>query len=170
MGVNPVFKNLPVPELAVLLQRFYGGMEMKRARNDKSCPKSAIKAADMKLMFSSGVLSPKNPSGLLKMACFLRGGWGFCRRGREGLQKLKKDVSSSRQIAPARSTLQFNEATKNHPGGLLHDFEGEKRMYAQPESQVCPVATLKLYLSKLNPKQDAFLQRPYSSKVDETHA
>ena len=43
-------------------------------------------------------------------------------------------------------------------------------MYAQPESDVCPVAVLKLYLSKLNLKQKAFPQRPYSSRDGETHA
>ena len=40
------------------------------------------------------------------------------------------------------------------------DTIGEGRMYAFPESQLCPVRWFKKYLTKLNPKLDALWQSP----------
>ena len=40
------------------------------------------------------------------------------------------------------------------------DTIGEGRMYACPESQLCPVRSFKKYLTKLHPKLDALWQRP----------
>ena len=51
--------------------------------------------------------------------------------------------------------------TKNHQGGLQDDEDkSDGKCFASPDSPRCPVATLKAYLSHLNPLNESLFQRP----------
>ena len=87
----------------------------------------------------------------------------FCRREREGQRQLKRssfkfeaDVSGRRFV-----TMAHDEATKNHPGGVSDVPSSEKlvRMYETSEENDGYKA-MTFYISKLNPKNDAFFQYP----------
>ena len=59
--------------------------------------------------------------------------------------------------------------TKNHQGGLQDDEdESDGKCFASPDSPRCPVATLKAYLSHLNPLNESLFQcpRPGSNKFN----
>jgi hypothetical protein len=60
--------------------------------------------------------------------------------------------------------MTHDEATKNHPGGenSKPSHERETRMYST-EATDDAFASLKLYVSKLNPKCTAFFQHPRSN-------
>lgn len=146
----------------------YIGMmkKIKREGLDVSCQKPAISEGDLKTMFESKVLSTDNPSSLLNMAWFYLE-YHFCRRGREGLRSLKKS-SFNFGIDDTNNAyvfLNFNEATKNHPGDLQDDFQSRKRMYATDDEK-CPVKAIKKYLQKLNPNCEHFFQRPKVSVAE----
>ena len=68
------------------------------------------------------------------------------RRDRENLRLLTKE-SFAVQVDAARKTTGANHRANDEPD----DSPGEGRMYKRPESPYCPVKTLELYLSKLNP-------------------
>ena len=65
-------------------------------------------------------------------------------------------------------TLTFNELDKNHQQILDKEFEKECIMYAQPNDLLCPIASFRKYISKLNLKCEAFFQRakPKFSETD----
>ena len=92
----------------------------------------------------------------------------FCRRGREGLTKLRRNsfIFKIDDNGDEYATMSHLESTKNHKGDLANDPDNgrETRMYATG-TYICPVSALKLYLEKLNPKQDAFYQRPRALKL-----
>ena len=51
--------------------------------------------------------------------------------------------------------------TKNHQGALSDaEDESDAKIFSVPESDKCPVKTIKNYLSHLNPKLDCLFQRP----------
>ena len=56
-----------------------------------------------------------------------------------------------------------NETQKNHQNA----YEGPQtrpRMYEMPEDDLCPIKSIKLYLSKLDPASDLFYNYPITSK------
>ena len=115
----------------------------------------------MLLKFSQ-VLSPSNPLGLLQNVWF-HVILFFCRRGREGQRNLKK-TSFKFEVDPTRRnyvTMVHDEASKNHPGGVgdIPSMEKYARMY-ETEDTNDGYKALKLYLTKLNPKREAFFQYP----------
>ena len=75
---------------------------------------------------------------------------------------LKKDDSDSGYY-----TMAYNEADKTHHGVDSRESLKDTRMYAMPDSELCPVQSLTLYLSKRNSKNDAFFQRPLTN-VDQS--
>lgn len=105
-----------------------------------------------------------NPRAL-QHKVYLELSFQMARRGKQNLHKLKKDSFEIKTNPEGREYIQmnFNEATKKNQGDKsrsnLHD--GERNIIvAQPQSEWCPVKSFKLYLSKLNPKCDAFFQTP----------
>ena len=56
--------------------------------------------------------------------------------------------------------MAYNEKEKNHQGVNSKEEEKKARMYAQPGDPMCPLESLKLYMSKLNLNNDTFFQRP----------
>ncbi|XP_070573869.1 uncharacterized protein KIAA1958-like [Ptychodera flava] len=137
--------------------------KLKREGKDTSTHKSAIQRGDLAKLMESGVLSMDTPQALLRKVWFdimVH----FCRRGREGLRDMTKSslVFEHDDIGAEFVRMAYNEKNKIHQGTLnpRDDVAEEKRMYAQPGSAKCPVRALKLYLSKLHPKQTAMFQRP----------
>ena len=56
--------------------------------------------------------------------------------------------------------LSYNEVEKTRNGIDQNVQEHEKKMYEEPTSgERCPVKTLDIYLTKLNPSYTAFFQR-----------
>lgn len=53
--------------------------------------------------------------------------------------------------------MSYNEADKTHHGVDSRESVKETRLYALPESDLCPVKSLRLYLSKRNPKKQCIL-------------
>ena len=86
----------------------------------------------------------------------------FARRGQEGLRELRKDSFIIRRDSKGRkyATPAYNEKEKNHNGEDPKVKDAKKIMYEQPQDPDCPVASLELYISKLNPNRDDFFQRP----------
>ena len=101
------------------------------------------------------------------------------RRGREGLRDfLVSDLVFETEMGREYCRAKQNQKTKGHQsGGARHDAatgrmkkntksqsndaEKNKRMWAAPPSaKTCPVRTLKLYLSKLNPDCPNLFQVP----------
>ena len=56
--------------------------------------------------------------------------------------------------------LRYNNAQKNHQGDQKKDAREQKLVIYGNGGIDCPVAALKLYLSKLNPKCNTFYQQP----------
>ena len=137
-------------------------VSLKRHGKENVKHKPAIETEDLVRLKSSQVLSPSNPLGLLRNVWF-HVILFFCRRGREGQRNLKK-TSFKFEVDPTRrnyTTMAHDEASKNHPGGVgdIPSMEKYARMY-ETEDTNDGYKALKLYLTKLNPKCEAFFQYP----------
>jgi hypothetical protein len=129
---------------------------IKRSGKDTTRHKPPIEAKDMAKFYKTGVLSDTNPQSLLRKV-FLEVSLHFGRRGREGWRSLKRDsfaicidASNNEYV-----TLVHNELDKNHQ----NDENKVQCMFATNDDY-CPVRSFKLYLKKMNPNCQAFLQRP----------
>ena len=142
-------------------QVFYGCMRALRQEGlDKAKHKDSISTTDMAKLYSSGVLSDSDPESL-QYKVYVEVALHFCRRGREGLRELSKSSFCEKTDRNGKSyvTLTYNELEKNHQGLSNKDESEEPRMYEQGGPN-CPLASFRLYMSKLNEKCDAFFQRP----------
>lgn len=137
---------------------------LKREGADKTKHHPPISNGDLEKMYSSGVLSITNPTSLVRKVWF-EITLHFCRRGREGLRELtpKSFLLHKDDTGREYFTMSYNEADKTHHGVDSRESVKDTRLYALPESDLCPVKSLKLYLSKRNPKNNAFFQRPLTS-------
>ena len=97
-----------------------------------------IQKADLNTLMESDVLNSNIPEGLQKLVWFLIQ-FNFCRRGGEGLRELKKDSFEFKTDGKGLEYVQlrYNEATKNHPGGLIDTKEPQKKMFATGQPK-CP--------------------------------
>lgn len=124
--------------------------------------KPAIEIEDLKKLKASPAISPSSPSGLL-MNVWFHITLYWCRRGREGQRNLTKSSFrfSTDENNKAFATMSHDEASKNHPGGFndVESYEKCARMY-QTDDPNDGYDALCLYLSKLNPKCQAFFQFP----------
>ncbi|XP_028413879.1 uncharacterized protein LOC114536728 [Dendronephthya gigantea] len=132
--------------------------------------KKAITKDQIQLLFDIGELGPADsddPSQLLRTVWFYLGIY-LGRRGRENQRNLKPNMLILRATADGKSYLELNRevagsipSTKNHQGGLTDvEDESDGKIFAQPDSKFCPVATIQNYLTHLNPNCDALFQRP----------
>ena len=89
----------------------------------------------------------------------------FGRPGREHWRSLKKslfvfkkdDTDERRECV----TINYNEMSKNKNHGVETNIkEKDQRMYSFESESLCPVYSLKLYLSKLSLQEESFLQKP----------
>ena len=171
-GINRHLTNPPHNRIVNLIQdkeftiahkALMGRMKKNRAEGrDKTRHKKAISNGDVDRMYSTKVLSNDAPEALLYKV-FFEVGLHFGRRGREGWRNLRKDsfVFKRDDSNPdlKYATLTHYETTKkNH--GIENELEKDQRMYAIIGDNKCPVQSLEMYLSKLSPKEDAFLQIP----------
>lgn len=121
-----------------------------------------ISEDDIKLLYQSNVFSSENPVSLQRKVFFdlmLH----FCRRGMENLRNLTtRDFVVKTMSNGVECVIKVSdELTKNHRETDENQDEGVMKATGLKN---CPVATYKLYLSKLNPKQAVFFQRPKSFK------
>jgi hypothetical protein len=136
--------------------------------------KKPITQEQIKMLFHNGELGPadsNDPAQLLRTVWFYLGIY-LGRRGREKQRQLKPNMLVLRATAADKTYFELNRevagsipSTKNHQGGL-DDIEDESdgKIFAQPDSKFCPVATIQNYLKHLNPQCDALFQRPKSCK------
>lgn len=134
----------------------------RRAGKENVKHKAIIVQRDMQKIKTSAYLAMDNPNGLLRRTWFFVTLY-WCRRGREGQRTLRSDSFKFCQDENGReyAVMTHDEATKNHPGGenSKPSDEKETRMYST-ETPDDAFASLKLYVSKLNPKCKAFFQHP----------
>lgn len=147
------------------------GMLKQLKRDGKDCSQSyvPISEGDLNRLMSSGVFGINTPAKLLKLVWFSTQFY-FCRRGGEGLKDLRTDSFEIKVDSSGREYVQmkYNEASKNHPGGIKNTNDPKKKMYSTG-GEMCPVAALKLYLEKVHPGSTVLYQRPVT-KVDEDAA
>ena len=130
---------------------------MKREGRDRTEHKKPITEEDLRKMYSSGTLGISNPESL-QFKVFFEIALHFGRRGRENWRNMKKDSFEVKEDANGTEyvTIPFHELDKNH-----QDLDNKRQMmFAQPDKVSCPVRSFKLYLSKLHPELDTFLQKP----------
>jgi len=135
---------------------------LKREGKENTKHKPAIDEEDLQKMKTSHVLLPDNPLSLLRNVWF-HSTLYWCRRGREGQRNLKKSSFYFQIDAGGRRfvTMAHEEATKNHPGGLVdvQSYEKFGRMY-EAESPTDGYKSLEKYIAKLHPDCDALFQYP----------
>ena len=131
----------------------------KRKGNDKTSSYPPISEGDLEKLHESEVINVDNPDGLLKFVWF-NIQVKFCRRGREGQRSIKKAdwEFHTDDVGREYVCLKYLDHQKNHPGDS-GDTEEKPVMYGT-DGPHCPLAAMKKYLSKLNPKCEAFFQRP----------
>lgn len=109
--------------------------------------------------YSSEVLSNINSTSLVRKAWF-ETTLHFCRRGKDDLCELtpKSILFHKDDTGKEFFTMSYNEADKTHH--VLDSRESVKKTTLRIAwSDLCPVKSLKLYLSKRKPKINAFFQR-----------
>ena len=125
--------------------------------------KPVIDEDDLVKLKRSTTLSLNSPASLLRNVWFHIVLF-FCRRGREGQRSLKKTSFKLEVDGGGRRyvTMAHDELTKNHQGGLgdtSTSTEKYARMY-ETDMDNDGYKALQLYLSKLNPNNDALFQYP----------
>ena len=123
---------------------------------------SVISNADLDLILNERAFNMNNPKELQEKV-FFDIMINFARRGRENLRNLTKS-SFNFGIDDAGSRyceLNFNEKTKNHQ--TVEDHQSKPRMYGN-DTPTCPLKSLEMYMSKLNPECETLLTKPLTSK------
>ena len=140
---------------------FVGLLKDLKARGLETTHKTAISSEDMRKLYASGNLSEDNPRSLQRKV-FVELMLHFGRRGREGLRDMGKDSIVIKVDGSGKSyaTTAYNELSKNHQNVLTDKAHDEKQSMMMEQPQRCPVQSLRLYMSKLNDRCDAFWQRP----------
>ena len=135
----------------------------RRAGKENVQHKPVIISAELAKIRESPFLSMESPAGLLRRTWFyvsLYSGAGEEEKGNEPLHynsfEFLKDANG-RDYA----IMTHEEATKNHPGeeNSKPSAEKETRLYSTG-AQSDAFASLKMYVSRLNPSCKAFFQRP----------
>ena len=125
--------------------------------------KPPISPEDIQKLYDSDVFSLSRPESLQRKV-FFEIMLFLCRRGRENLRALTKDSLAVKIDGNGVEYIEkvVDELSKNHrendvdqEGGVIYATGGKK----------CPVASFKLYIQKLNPKLNAFFQRPKVSPL-----
>ena len=122
-----------------------------------------LSSGDLEKLYTSGVFDQDTPLGLQRKFWFEISLY-FCRRGRENLRCLKKDMF---RIDKDENGIEFvtqniDEMTKKTREDNLSSRTNSGRMYTTGSS-LCPVATYKKYLAKLNPESEFLFQTPKTS-------
>ena len=130
---------------------------LRREGRDNTKHKSPISPDDLAKLYSSGTLNTDNPRNL-HLKVFFEISLHFGRRGREGWRFLTKSSFAVQSDGCGRKyvTIVYQELDKNH-----QVEEGKRQMmFEQVGDPNCPVRSFQVYVEKLHPDLDAFLQRP----------
>ena len=134
-------------------------VQLKREGKAKVQHKPTISEEDLQKLYSSSAFDMNTAAGLQNKVWF-EVMLFFCRRGQENLHELKRDSFAFSMDATGRRYVyqQKDELTKNH----REDCEAQEGglMYEIPGSPICPLLSMEKYISKLNPRNAAFFQRP----------
>ena len=141
---------------------------LRQSGNDITKHKKPIDSEDMAKIRES--FKVETPAGLQNKVFFdllLH----FARRGQEGLRELTKTSLVIKKDSRGRkyATMAYNEREKNHQGQNLKERDTEKLMFERPGDASCPVVSLEKYISKLNPRCDAFFQRPKTNFIADSN-
>lgn len=149
-------------EFTAANQVFTGRLKINRADgNDTTKHKAVIEAGDIAKMYESHTLSNANPVALQNKV-FFEISLHFLRRAKEGLRELRKDSFEIRTDDEGKryATITYQEKSKKDKGDKRDFVEKDQRMYERPEDKdTCPLFSLELYLSKLDPKSNDFFQQ-----------
>lgn len=139
--------------------------KMRESGKDVTHHKTAIPEGDMAKMYETKTLSNDTPLSLLRKV-FVEISINFGRRGREGLRELTREsiIIKKDDKGQEYATMTFNELDKNHQNPSPKEPEKKQILYSQDDSDLCPILSLKKYISKLNPKCSSFFQRPRNLK------
>lgn len=137
---------------------------MRRAGMDKTTHKMAISDTDIKKMYASEAFDQSVPMCLIYKVYFELS-LHFARRGREGLRELTKSsfIIHTDENGEEYVEMAYHEVEKKKQGDEKEITEKDGCMYSQRDDRNCPVKSLKLLLSKLNPKCSALFQYPISN-------
>lgn len=107
-------------------------------------------------------MSPNNPAGLLRKVWFYCTLY-WCRRGSEGQRLLCRDSFQLQKDADGVDyvSMTHEELSKNHQGGFPDKSSNERqtRLYSTGQDGDA-FSCFRKYLDKLNPRQQAFFQKP----------
>lgn len=143
---------------------------MRKAGLDKTTRHTPITPEHLKQLYQSGAFLTSTPT-TLQNKVFFELSLHFGRRGREGLRELKTDMIKLETSPSGQeyATLTCVPHEKNYQGVGSHATEEHDQCMYATGRDTCPVASLKLYLSHLNPDCPWFFQRPkttnYKGKV-----
>lgn len=141
---------------------FLGIIKRKRREAKHTAERhGAITREDLIKLRSSPIFGVTEPTTLLNKVWF-EVQLHLARRGREGLRVLPPDAFAivTDEDGHEYATPTY-EASKNQNGSSERSKASLRgRMYAQPKSPSCPVAALKLYISKMPPGAPCFYLQP----------
>ncbi|XP_031684001.1 transcription elongation regulator 1 isoform X1 [Oncorhynchus kisutch] len=160
-GVNR-FINLPPLSRAWCLMKdseftssnnvFIGVLKkIRREGRDKTTHPKVIKAQDLEILQNSPVLSPYTPRGLVNKVWFdiqLH----FGPRGKEGNRRLTPQsfVIKYDENGAKYATMTSSEERQNHKDAEEQNWQNRCGiMFQNPGSDLCPIASLEKYLSKI---------------------
>ena len=133
---------------------------LKREGKDKSTHKEPVTDADLEKLYTSELFSEDSPRTLQNKVMFdILAQFG--RRGREGLNQLKKQSFAITTDSQGHRYVKmtYNEADKTHHGIDNREKTKEPRMY-ETNGPSCPLRSFEKYMSKLNPNRENLFQRP----------
>lgn len=160
--------NLTLDKEFHVANQVYAGYlsKIREEGRDVSTHKEALKPGDVEKLYEQVFVN--TPKGLQKRI-FFEIHTHFARRGREGMRDLRKDsfVIKVDENGDEYVVMAYHEKEKTKRGVNMKEKERECAMYAVSNDSNCPVRHLKIYLEKLNPKCDAFYQRPMSNPKPE---
>ncbi len=136
-------------------------VELKKAGRATVNHKPPILPGDMHKIRTSTALNQTTPRGLQNKV-FVDIMVYFCNRGRENLREMSKDDFIVEVDAQGEKFVKFrrDKMTKNHRGDDDEQSQGGF-MYATPHKpDTCPVQSFEKYHASLNPKCEAFWQKP----------
>lgn len=135
---------------------------LRREGKENVQHKAVIESKDLIKLNNSPFMSPNTPAGLLRKVWFFCTLY-WCRRGSEGQRLLRRDSFHLEKDADGIDyvTMSHEELSKNHQGGFADKSSEERqtRLYSTGQDGDA-FSCFRKYLDKLNPRQQAFFQKP----------